>query len=80
MYGLCAGLGGTFGGQSVTLAKSTIELIKSSFSGGDAFTHLASYIIVFSMAVSTSALLVLCWCSADALTVCSCSGSTRSSA
>jgi hypothetical protein len=45
------GLGGTFGGQSVTLAKSTVELIKSSLAGSDAFLHLQSYVIVIAMAV-----------------------------
>lgn len=46
-------MGGTFGGQSVMLAKSTVELVKSAvFENGDAFTKFPTYVIAISMAVS----------------------------
>lgn len=43
------GIAGTFGGQSVLLAKSTVELLKSAIwgqSGWYMFTHFASYVII----------------------------------
>ena len=47
------GIAGTFGGQSVLLAKSTVELIKTSlFNGGDAYTRLPFYLILGGMAVT----------------------------
>lgn len=47
------GLGGTFGGQSVLLAKCTVELVKSAlFADGDAFQHVATYVLASSMAVT----------------------------
>ncbi|ETW01045.1 hypothetical protein H310_06676 [Aphanomyces invadans] len=44
-----AGLGGLMGGQSVLFAKSTIELVKSLFAGGDCFTHAETYCIIVAM-------------------------------
>ena len=47
------GIAGTFGGQSVLLAKSTVELIKTSlFNGGDAYKQLPFYLILSGMAVT----------------------------
>ena len=46
------GMAGTFGGQSVLFAKSTVELVKSSWTGGNAFQHFQPYIIVVGMALS----------------------------
>lgn len=51
------GLGGIFGGQSVMLAKSVVELVKSAlFEGGDAFAHFPTYVLVAGMAVRTEVL------------------------
>jgi hypothetical protein len=47
-------MAGTFGGLSVTLAKSTVELIKAAFAGRDSFAHVETYIIVGAMAVRAS--------------------------
>ncbi|KAF0684772.1 Aste57867_23287 [Aphanomyces stellatus] len=46
-----AGLGGLMGGQSVLFAKSTVELVKSVFAGGDAFGHFETYIIILALGV-----------------------------
>uniref|UniRef100_K3WK63 FZ domain-containing protein n=1 Tax=Globisporangium ultimum (strain ATCC 200006 / CBS 805.95 / DAOM BR144) TaxID=431595 RepID=K3WK63_GLOUD len=46
------GIAGTFGGQSVLLAKSTVELLKSAIwgqAGAYMFTQLASYLIICGM-------------------------------
>ncbi|KAF0731957.1 hypothetical protein Ae201684_010908 [Aphanomyces euteiches] len=42
------GIAGTFGGQSVLLAKSTVELLKSAIwgNGADAFSHPTTYAII----------------------------------
>ncbi|RQM19041.1 hypothetical protein B5M09_013440 [Aphanomyces astaci] len=42
------GIAGTFGGQSVLLAKSTVELLKSAIwgDGADAFAHVTTYVII----------------------------------
>ncbi|RHY24677.1 hypothetical protein DYB32_008740 [Aphanomyces invadans] len=42
------GIAGTFGGQSVLLAKSTVELLKSAIwgDGADAFVHITTYVII----------------------------------
>jgi len=46
------GLAGIFGGQSVMLAKTVVELVKSAiFEGSDAFTHVVTYVMVAAMAV-----------------------------
>lgn len=48
------GIAGTFGGQSVLLAKSTVELAKSAIWGtgaNDAFEHYETYLIVGGMIV-----------------------------
>lgn len=48
------GIAGTFGGQSVLLAKSTVELLKSAIwgqAGSYMFTQFASYLIIFGMAM-----------------------------
>lgn len=48
------GVAGTFGGQSVLLAKSTVELLKTAIwgqSGGYMFTQFASYCIVCGLAI-----------------------------
>ena len=46
------GLAGIFGGQSVMLAKSVVEPVKSAlFEGGDAFSHFPTYLLVAGMAV-----------------------------
>lgn len=48
------GIAGTFGGQSVLLAKSTVELLKSAIwgqAGADMFTHVTSYIIIAGMGI-----------------------------
>jgi hypothetical protein len=44
-------MGGLLGGQSVLFAKSTAELIKSLFHGGDCFAHLETYCIIAALAV-----------------------------
>ena len=46
-----SGLAGSFGGLSVTLAKSVVELIKAALQGKDSFAHLETYVIIASMAV-----------------------------
>ncbi|CAK4857936.1 unnamed protein product [Aphanomyces euteiches] len=46
-----AGLGGLMGGQSVLFAKSTVELVKSLFAGGDCFSHPETYAIIFALGV-----------------------------
>lgn len=48
------GIAGTFGGQSVLLAKSTVELLKSAIwgqAGSYMFTQVASYVIIGGMAL-----------------------------
>lgn len=47
------GIAGTFGGQSVLLAKSTVELVKSALwgDGSEAFSRIETYIIITGMAV-----------------------------
>ncbi|KDO21227.1 hypothetical protein SPRG_13727 [Saprolegnia parasitica CBS 223.65] len=47
------GIAGTFGGQSVLLAKSTVELLKSAIwgDGADAFKHPATYAIISGLVV-----------------------------
>lgn len=48
---LCyAGVAGSMGGQSILFAKSTVELVKNAFSGGNPFAQYPTYLIIMAMA------------------------------